>query len=132
MQILAFDFGEKKIGVAVGQTSTNTSSPLKIIFNHHGETNWDEIKEILYEWKPELILVGKPLNMDDSESKIMIKVDKFYKHLTTIYDSKYEYVDERLTTFEAREILKDNKSDMVDANAAKILIENWFEINRQK
>ena len=117
MQILAFDFGEKKIGVAVGQTSTNTSSPLKIIFNHHGETNWDEIKEILYEWKPELILVGKPLNMDDSESKIMIKVNKFYKHLTTLYDSKYEYVDERLTTFEAREILKDNKSDMVDANA---------------
>ena len=130
MQILAFDFGEKKIGVAVGQTSTNTSSPLKIIFNYHGETNWDEIKEILYEWKPELILVGKPLNMDDSESKIMIKVDKFYKHLTTIYDSKYEYVDERLTTFEAREILKDNKSDMVDANAAKILIDNWFNIDR--
>tara|TARA_E500000178_G_C17034987_1_gene762906 strand:+ start:3832 stop:4224 length:393 start_codon:yes stop_codon:yes gene_type:complete len=130
MQILAFDFGEKKIGVAVGQTSTNTSSPLKIIFNHHGETNWDEIKEILYEWKPELILVGKPLNMDDSESKIMRKVDKFYKHLTTLYDSKYEYVDERLTTFEAREILKDNKSDMVDANAAKILIDNWLNIDR--
>lgn len=129
MQILAFDFGEKKIGVAVGQTSTNTSSPLKIIFNHHGETNWDEIKEILYEWKPELILVGKPLNMDESESKIMRKVDKFYKHLTTLYDSKYEYVDERLTTFEAREILKDNKSDMVDANAAKILIDNWFNID---
>ena len=130
MQILAFDFGEKKIGVAVGQTSTNTSSPLKIIFNYHGETNWDEIKEILYEWKPELILVGKPLNMDDSESKIMIKVNKFYKHLTTLYDSKYEYVDERLTTFEAREILKDNKSDMVDANAAKILIDNWLNIDR--
>tara|TARA_A100001011_G_scaffold230428_1_gene238540 strand:+ start:4420 stop:4812 length:393 start_codon:yes stop_codon:yes gene_type:complete len=130
MQILAFDFGEKKIGVAVGQTSTNTSSPLKIIFNHHGETNWDEIKEILYEWKPELILVGKPLNMDDSESKIMRKVNKFYKHLTTLYDSKYEYVDERLTTFEAREILKDNKSDMVDANAAKILIDNWLNIDR--
>ncbi len=129
MQILAFDFGEKKIGVAVGQTSTNTSSPLKIIFNYHGETNWDEIKEILYEWKPELILVGKPLNMDDSESKIMRKVDKFYKHLTTLYDSKYEYVDERLTTFEAREILKDNKSDMVDANAAKILIDNWLNID---
>ena len=109
MQILAFDFGEKKIGVAVGQTSTNTSSPLKIIFNYHGETNWDEIKEILYEWKPELILVGKPLNMDDSESKIMRKVDKFYKHLTTLYDSKYEYVDERLTTFEAREMQMQQK-----------------------
>jgi putative Holliday junction resolvase len=60
----------------------------------------------------------------------MIKVDKFYKHLTTLYDSKYEYVDERLTTFEAREILKDNKSDMVDANAAKILIDNWLNIDR--
>ncbi len=87
MQIVAFDYGEKKIGVAVGQTETNTSSPLQIIFN---------------------------------------KVEKFVKHLKTIYDAQYEYIDERLTTFEAKEILIENKSDIVDANAAKILIDNWF------
>ena len=132
MQIIAFDYGEKKIGVAVGQTSTNTSSPLKIIFNKDNKTNWISISSLLDEWKPALILLGKPLNMDGSESEIMKKVDKFYKELKSIYDADIEFVDERLTTFEAREILKDEKHDNVDAHAAKILIDNWFDINREK
>ena len=132
MQIIAFDYGEKKIGVAVGQTSTNTSSPLQIIFNKDNKTNWISISSLLNEWKPGLILVGKPLNMDGSESEIMKKVDKFYKQLKSIYDADIECVDERLTTFEAREILKDEKQDNVDAHAAKILIDNWFDINKEK
>lgn len=132
MQIIAFDYGEKKIGVAVGQTSTNTSSPLQIIFNKDNKTNWISISSLLHEWKPDLILLGKPLNMDGSESEIMKKVDKFYKELKSIYDADIEFVDERLTTFEAREILKDEKHDNVDAHAAKILIDNWFDINRDK
>ena len=132
MQIIAFDYGEKKIGVAVGQTSTNTSSPLQIIFNKDNKTNWISISSLLNEWKPGLILVGKPLNMGGSESEIMKKVDKFYKELKSIYDADIEFVDERLTTFEAREILKDEKHDNVDAHAAKILIDNWLDINRDK
>jgi len=132
MQIIAFDYGEKKIGVAVGQTSTNTSSPLQIIFNKDNNTNWTSISSLLDEWKPDLILLGKPLNMDGSDSEIMKKVDKFYKELKSIYDADIEFVDERLTTFEAREILKDEKHDNVDAHAAKILIDNWFDINRDK
>ena len=130
MQIIAFDYGEKKIGVAVGQTSTNTSSPLKVIFNNHGKVNWDEINSLLNEWNPDLIIVGKPLNMDGTESEVMKKVDKFYNNLMKIYKARYEYVDERLTSFEAKEILKDNKVELVDANAAKILIDNWFNINK--
>lgn len=132
MQIIAFDYGEKKIGVAVGQTSTNTSSPLQIIFNKDNNTNWTSISSLLDEWKPDLILLGKPLNMNGSDSEIMKKVDKFYKELKSIYDADIEFVDERLTTFEAREILKDEKHDNVDAHAAKILIDNWFDINREK
>ena len=113
MQIIAFDYGEKKIGVAVGQTSTNTSSPLQIIFNKDNKTNWISISSLLDEWKPDLILLGKPLNMDGSDSEIMKKVNKFYKELKSIYDADIEFVDERLTTFEAREILKDEtNSDM--------------------
>jgi len=130
MQIVAFDFGEKKIGVAVGQTSTYTSSPLQVIFNNHDKVNWNEISVLLEEWRPELILVGKPLNMDGTDSEIMMKVDAFYKKLESLYDGKFEYVDERLTTFEARDILKENNVETVDANAAKILIDNWFNINK--
>ena len=130
MQIVAFDFGEKKIGVAVGQTSTYTSSPLQVIFNNHDKVNWNEISVLLEEWKPELILVGKPLNMDGTDSEIMMKVDAFYKKLESLYDAKFEYVDERLTTFEAKDILKENNVETVDANAAKILIDNWINKNK--
>lgn len=130
MQIVAFDFGEKKIGVAVGQTSTYTSSPLQVIFNNHDKVNWNEISILLEEWRPELILIGKPLNMDGTDSEIMKKVDVFYKKLKSLYDAKFEYVDERLTTFEARDILKENNVETVDANAAKILIDNWFNRNK--
>ena len=127
MQIVAFDFGTKKIGVAVGQTETFTSSPLQIIYNDHEKTNWNEISILIEEWNPDLILVGKPLNMDGTESDIMKKVDKFLNKLEKISKVQCEYVDERLTTFEAKEMLGENKMDDVDAHAAKILIDNWFE-----
>ena len=132
MQIIAFDFGIKKIGVAVGQTSTYTSSPLQIIKNKDGKVNWEEINKLINEWKPELIIVGKPLNMDGTDSEIMKKVDRFLKKLKSLHHARYEYIDERLTTFEAKQILAENKNNNIDANAAKILIENWFEINRQR
>ena len=132
MQIIAFDFGIKKIGVAVGQTSTYTSSPLLIIKNKDGKVNWEEINKLINEWNPELIIVGKPLNMDGTDSEIMKKVDRFLKKLKSLHHARYEYIDERLTTFEAKQILAENKNNNIDANAAKILIENWFEINRQK
>jgi len=129
MQIIAFDFGTKKIGVAVGQTETYTSSPLQIIINKDDKVNWSEISILLNEWKPELIIIGKPLNMDGSDSEIMKQVEKFYQKLKNTYDINLEYIDERLTTFEAKQILEDTDINQVDANAAKILIDNWFEIN---
>jgi putative Holliday junction resolvase len=132
MQIIAFDYGTKKIGVAVGQTETYTSSPLQIIINKDDKVNWNEISILLNEWKPELIIIGKPLNMDGSDSEIMKQVEKFYQKLKNTYDINLEYIDERLTTFEAKQILEDTDINQVDANAAKILIDNWFEINDKK
>ncbi|MDA7701307.1 Holliday junction resolvase RuvX [Gammaproteobacteria bacterium] len=126
MQIVAFDFGTKKIGIAVGQTQTMTSSPLDIVFSKNNKINWDGIMTILEEWKPGLILVGKPLNMDGTDSDIMEKVDIFYKKLEKLTKVKCEYVDERLTSFEARQNLGELKTDLIDAHAAKILIDNWF------
>ena len=130
MQIVSFDFGTKKIGVAVGQTETGTSSPLEIIFNKNNTINWVGIESVLNEWKPKLILVGKPLNMDGSDSDIMVKVNIFFKKLEKISKVPCEYVDERLTSFEARQNLSDLKTDLIDAHAAKILIDHWFNKNK--
>ena len=130
MQIVAFDYGTKKIGVAVGQTETYTSSPLQIIYNEHDKTNWNEISILINEWNPDLILVGMPMNMDGTESDIMKRVDNFFKKLEKISNIECKYIDERLTTFEAKEILGESKVAEVDAHAAKILIDNWFERRR--
>ncbi|MDC1150247.1 Holliday junction resolvase RuvX [Gammaproteobacteria bacterium] len=129
MQIVSFDFGTKKIGVAVGQTKTKTSSPLEIIFNKNNKTNWDSIKSIIDEWRPDIILVGKPLNMDGTDSDIMKEVDVFFKKLKKITNIPCEYVDERLTSFEARQNLLELKTQLIDAQAAKILIDNWLSDN---
>ena len=130
MQIVAFDYGTKKIGVAVGQTETYTSSPLQIIYNEHDRTNWNEISILINEWNPDLILVGKPMNMDGTESDIMKRVDNFFKKLEKVSNIECKYIDERLTTFEAKDILGESKVAEVDAHAAKILIDNWFERRR--
>tara|TARA_B100000614_G_scaffold14585_1_gene12163 strand:- start:188 stop:394 length:207 start_codon:yes stop_codon:yes gene_type:complete len=65
--------------------------------------------------------------MDGTESDIMKRVDKFLNKLEKISKVQCEYIDERLTTFEAKEMLGENKMDDVDAHAAKILIDNWFD-----
>ena len=123
---IGFDFGTKKIGIAVGQTETKTSSPLEIIFNKNNAVNWIKISSIINEWKPDLLLIGKPLNMDGTDSDIMEKVDIFFKKLGKVTKVPCEYVDERLTSFEARQNLADIKTDLIDAHAAKILIDHWF------
>jgi len=137
MQILSFDFGTKKIGIAVGQTITKSSSPLTVLFNKENKVNWEEVSAIIDEWKPELLLIGKPLNMDGTDSDIMKVVDNFSKKLAKLSGIECKYVDERLTSFEARQnfkelMIENNKNikkEIIDANAAKILIDNWFNQN---
>ncbi|GIS49188.1 MAG: hypothetical protein Ct9H90mP22_7760 [Gammaproteobacteria bacterium] len=79
MHIVAFDYGTKKIGVAVGQTETCTSSPLQIIYNDHDKTNWNEISILIDEWNPEFkFLFGEnPFKYGRTESEIMKKLTSF-------------------------------------------------------
>ena len=129
MQILAFDFGTQHIGVAVGQTVTKTSSPL-IILNvaREGKEIWKTISSLIDEWKPDQLLVGKPLNMDGTPSEMMKKVDPFFNKLQKISNIPCELVDERLTSFEAKQLMQeDSKGDRIDDLAAKIFLDNWIE-----
>lgn len=129
MQILAFDFGTQHIGVAVGQTVTKTSSPL-IILNvaREGKEIWKTISSLIDEWKPDQLLVGKPLNMDGTPSEMMKKVDPFFNKLQKISNIPCELVDERLTSFEAKQLIEtQSKDDRVDDLAAKIFLDNWIE-----
>ena len=129
MQILAFDFGTQYIGVAVGQTITKTSSPLIVInVAREGAEIWKTISNLIDEWKPDQLLVGKPLNMDGTTSNMMKKVDPFFQKLQKISNIPCELVDERLTSFEAKQLMqKDSKDGRIDDLAAKIFLDNWIE-----
>ena len=131
MQILAFDYGTKYIGIAVGQTITKTSSPLMVLnVAQEGKEIWNSISDLLVDWKPDKILVGKPLNMDGTPSDMMKKVDAFFKRLKKISSVPCELVDERLTSFEAKNLVQiDSKAGRVDDLAAKIFLDNWIENN---
>ena len=127
--ILAFDFGTQHIGVAVGQTITKTPSPLIVInVAREGKEIWNTISNLIDEWKPDQLLVGKPLNMDGTPSDMMKKVDPFFQKLQKISDIPCELVDERLTSFEAKQLMQtDSKYDRIDDLAAKIFLDNWIE-----
>ena len=124
MVIIAIDFGEKKIGLAVGNTETMTSSPICIFKKTKTGFNWAELTNQILEWEPSKIIIGKPLNMDGTRSDIMEKVESFGKKLESLIDIDIEFYDERLTSFEARQL--DEDSEMIDDVAAKIILDSWL------
>ncbi len=130
--VLCFDYGTKSIGVAFGQSITQTANPLADLKAKDGIPNWDDIKELIDEWQPNLLLVGLPLHMDGSPSEIGVRAKKFANRLHGRFGLPFEMADERLSSFEAKgEIInqtgsRDFKKNNVDSLAAKIILESWF------
>ena len=131
--LLAFDFGTSQIGVAVGQTLTNTANPLTVLKARDGIPNWQQIEQLLSEWQPDQLLVGLPLNMDGSESEFCQRARKFARRLHGRFGIPVGMMDERLTTFAAKEQQQSQgkrptsyRQQPVDDLAAVIILESWF------
>lgn len=122
--ILCFDFGEKNIGVAVGQTVTATASPLETIKTINSKPDWSKISALIDEWHPEALVVGVPLELDDSRQRMTDVTEKFARQLEGRYKLPVYHADERLTSFEARRRLKDIHN--LDPVAAQIILEGWL------
>ncbi len=133
--ILAFDYGTQNIGVASGHTLTKTASELAALKARDGIPNWDELKKLLTEYRPERVLVGLPLNMDDSESELSTRARKFGNRIHGRFGVVVEMVDERLSTFAAKEEAADrgHKGNYaqapIDSIAARLILESWFSAN---
>jgi len=133
--LLAFDFGMKRIGVAVGQTVTQTARPLDTIQAKDGIPNWDAIKKLIKKWLPDALVVGIPLNMDGSDQAISEQARRFAQDLREQYQLTVHEIDERLTTKDARERLfkkggyKALQDGQVDRVAAQLILQNWFAEN---
>jgi putative Holliday junction resolvase len=131
--ILAFDYGTKNIGVAVGQTLTRTAQSVGILKARDGIPEWSQIEKVLKEWAPDIVIVGLPLNMDESESELSARARKFANRLNGRFGVKVELVDERLSSFEAKgEVMSEGgsrhyKSAPVDAIAARIILQSYLD-----
>ena len=133
--ILAFDYGLKSIGVAVGQQLTGSASTLKALKAQDGTPDWQQIENLLKEWQPTFVVVGLPLNMDGTEQPFTARVHKFVNRLHGRFGIKVITHDERLTTVESRADLfaqggfKKLSKDAVDCWSAKLILESYFENN---
>ncbi len=132
MRILGIDYGDSRVGVAVSDLLGITAQGVKTIKNKNKKKLLAELSEIIEEYKPETIVIGKPKNMDGTEGFRVDETYKFAESLKTIYSGKIEYIDERLTTVSATRILnetntrgKDRKA-VLDTVSACFILENYL------
>jgi putative Holliday junction resolvase len=128
--VLGFDFGLRYIGVAVGQEVTRTANPLTTLKAHDGKPNWDQVTKLIEQWRPDLLIVGLPLNMDQSEQPLTQAARRFGNRLHGRYSLTVEWVDERLSTVEAWEQLTLGSSFLgrrdIDQLAAQCILQTWL------
>ncbi len=136
-RLLGFDFGLRRIGVASGQMITRTASPVTILLANDGIPDWAQVLKLVKQWRPDALLVGIPHNMDGSECSVTLAAKKFLADLAAQQSIPVYPVDERLTTKEARQQLRDQghhkKVDWkrVDAMAACLIVETWMNDQQQ-
>ncbi len=133
--VLAFDFGSKRIGVAVGHTDVRQANPLQVVRNIHGRPEWEQIEKLLEEWQPVAFVVGLPLSEDNTDQPQIALSAAFAKHLNKKFLLPVDRVDERFSSNEASRVLADNrrrgkrrKTDHSDTDkiAAALILETWF------
>lgn len=127
--VLAFDFGTRNIGLAVGQTITHSANPLLVLRAKDGRPDWPEVLKHIDTWRPDLLLVGLPLNIDGTESEFCRRARKFGRRLQARSGLTVAMVDERLSTREAKSTAptsKNYRESPVDASAACLILETWL------
>ncbi len=132
--ILAFDFGLRRIGVAVGQDVTGSASPLGIVANRESGVDHDAIAALIREWRPTALVVGMPTHADGSPTDLAESIEAFIGELGC-YDLPVETIDERYTSVEAERVLKEARAsgsrgritkESIDAAAAVFIAERYL------
>jgi putative Holliday junction resolvase len=135
--LLAFDFGTRRIGIAVGQTTTRSASAAGTLVANGGKPDWNAVLALVREWAPARLLVGLPYNMDGSETTTTAPCRAFGEELSRRSGLPVEFVDERLTSNAAYDELRDARRagvrarrirrEDIDANAARLILATWLQ-----
>ncbi|MDH3351129.1 MAG: Holliday junction resolvase RuvX [Gammaproteobacteria bacterium] len=132
--ILAFDFGLRRIGVAVGQTVTGSASPLRVLANGDKGPDFGLIARLIDEWRPSRLVVGMPLHADGTPGDMQAHVEGFVRELWR-YQLKVDMVDERYTSLEAENVLRRARAngsrgriskEIIDSAAAVLIAERFL------
>ncbi len=136
--ILAFDYGRRRIGVAVGQTITASASPLGIVNNDYSGPDIEKIAALIKEWQPSRLVVGMPAHADGSASDMQNYVNQFIETLA-VFELEIDTVDERFTSVEAEAQLKDARAsgtrgritrESIDSAAAVLIAERYLAAHK--
>ncbi len=134
---LGFDFGNKKIGAAVGQISTTIASPLLTIRSINQQPNWNIISKLIDEWQPDGLVVGISKQSDGSDNLITPRMRKFCRQLGGRYRLPVHQIDEAYSTFEAKQMLYNDLQlsagklwDVQDQLAAQLILQSWLNLNQ--
>jgi len=129
--LLGFDFGIRRIGVAIGQELTGTAAALTTVRARDGDPDWDTISELIRTWRPDALVVGFPLRADGTESDFTSRVRRFIQQLETRYKLPVHPMDERLSSHAAaqnqREGTRILKRRGIDAGAAREILQSWLQ-----
>lgn len=130
--VLAFDFGEKRIGVAVGEHLIKNTAPLTTIESESNEKRFAAITSLIEEWRPALLVVGLPLSLDGSEHALTSLCKKFARRLNGRFNLPVALIDERYTSAEASHLLSEAgirgraQKPMLDQIAAQTILNSYF------
>lgn len=133
-RLLGFDYGTRRIGVAVGQELTRTAEPLTTLHTALGRPDWQAIDRLMAEWRPDAVVVGLPLNMDGTEQEMTEAARRFGNQLRERYNLPVHLIDERLSSIEAERHLhesdlpkrKRQTKETIDQVAAQLILESWL------
>ena len=132
---LGFDFGNKKIGTAIGQTTTALASPLKTIRSINQQPNWELISQLISDWSPAGLIVGISKQTDGTDNLITPRMFKFCRQLEGRYNIPVYQMDEAFSTFEAKQMLFDDLKvsatklwDVQDQLAAQLILQSWLNL----
>jgi len=130
---LGFDYGVKKIGVAVGDTETNIANALTTVRAVRQKTGWDELTKLIDMWKPTKMVVGISRQENGEDNEVTPRMIRFSRQLEGRYQCPVELFDEALTTFEAKQLLFDEVQvsadklwEVQDELAAQLILQSWL------
>jgi putative holliday junction resolvase len=130
---LAFDFGEKRIGIAVGNDITESANALDTIDASNDETRFALIAPLVNDWQPVAFVVGHPLHPDGAPHAMTARAEKFARQLEGRFHRKAVLVDERYSSVEAEQMLKERggkyakSKSAIDAEAAATILRRFFD-----